>query len=46
VGAKVEDVLDWPAAIEKVTVSDVMAALHWLDHSKSVSGYLLNDEAA
>ena len=46
VGAKVQDVLDWPSAIDAVTREDVMAALHWLDHSKSVSGYLLNDEAA
>ena len=46
VGAKVQDVLDWPSAIDAVTREDVMSALHWLDHSKSVSGYLLKDEAA
>ena len=46
VGARVEDVLEWPAAIENVSASDVMAALAWLDHGKSVSGYLLKDEAA
>jgi zinc protease len=46
VGARVQDVLDWPAAIEAVSVQDVMKALDWLDHGKSVSGYLLKDEAA
>ena len=46
VGATVQNVLDWPQAIDAVTKEDVMAALRWLDHSHSVSGFLMKDEAA
>jgi zinc protease len=46
IGAQVQEVLDWPAAIDAVTAEQVLAALKWLDHSKSVSGFLLKDEAA
>jgi zinc protease len=46
VGAQLKDVLDWPATIDAVTADQVMAAMDWLDHSKSVSGFLLKDEAA
>jgi zinc protease len=46
IGAQVQEVLDWPASIDAVTAAQVLAALKWLDHSKSVSGFLLKDEAA
>jgi len=46
IGAQVQEVLDWPASIDAVTAEQVLAALKWLDHGKSVSGFLLKDEAA
>jgi zinc protease len=45
-GGSVEDVLGWSARIEAVTAQDVAKAMKWLQKRRSVTGYLLKDEAA
>ncbi len=44
-GESVEDVLSWSDRIEAVTVADVAKAMKWLDRRRSVTGYLLKEEA-
>ncbi len=47
IGGTVDQVKSWPADIEAVTAEDVRkAAAKWLDARRSVTGYLLKDEAA
>lgn len=46
-GATVEDVQKWPERIRAVTAAQVRdAARAWLDKRRSVTGYLVKDEAA
>jgi zinc protease len=42
-GLSVRQILDWPSAIERVTMADITAALHWLDRKRSVTGYLCGE---
>ncbi len=44
-GETVDDVLSWSDRIEAVTVDDVAKAMKWLDRRRSVTGYLLKEEA-
>lgn len=47
VGLTVQDVQDWPAALQAVTPEDVMAAAHKvLDRKQAVTGWLTQEEAA
>lgn len=47
VGLTVQDVQDWPAALQAVTPEDVMAAAHnVLDRKQAVTGWLTQEEAA
>ncbi len=41
VGLTIEDVEQWPARIEAVTLEDVRKAALWLDKKRSVTGFLL-----
>ena len=45
-GETVEDVLSWSSRIEAVSVEDVAKATKWLERRRSVTGFLLKDEAA
>jgi zinc protease len=46
-GSTIDDVKNWPDAIDKVTAADVKrVAAEWLQRRRAVSGYLLKDEAA
>ena len=45
-GETVEDVLSWSARIEAVTPQDVAKAIQWLERRRSVTGFLLKEEAA
>lgn len=46
VGLKVDDVIDWPRRIRAVTANQVRdAARTWLDKKRSVTGYLVKDNA-
>ena len=45
-GETVEDVLSWSARIEAVTPEDVAKAIQWLERRRSVTGFLLKEEAA
>jgi zinc protease len=45
-GETIDDVLSWSARMEAVTADEVAAAMKWLDRRRSVSGFLLKDEAA
>jgi len=42
---RLEDVAQWPERIEAVSAADVQKATHWLDKRRSVTGFLLPDEA-
>jgi zinc protease len=43
----VQDVQDWPAALQAVTPEDVMAAAHKvLDRKQAVTGWLTQEEKA
>jgi len=44
-GMSLSDVKEWPQRIEAVTVDDVQKAVRWLDKKRSVTGFLLPDEA-
>jgi zinc protease len=47
VGLTVQDVQDWPAALQAVTPEDVMAAAHKvLDRKQAVTGWLTQEEKA
>lgn len=47
IGLTVQDVQDWPAALQAVTPEDVMAAAHnVLDRKQAVTGWLTQEEAA
>lgn len=47
IGLTVQDVQDWPAALQAVTPEDVMAAAHKvLDRKHAVTGWLTQEEAA
>ena len=45
-GETVDDVLSWSARIEAVTPEDVAKAIQWLERRRSVTGFLLKEEAA
>ena len=40
-GQSVEEVLNWPQEIEKVTAADILKAARWLDKRRCVTGFLL-----
>jgi len=40
-GQTVEEVLNWPQEIEKVTAADILKAARWLDKRRCVTGFLL-----
>jgi zinc protease len=40
-GLTLDDIAKWPARIEAVTAEEVMAALHWLEKRRGVTGFLL-----
>lgn len=47
IGLTVQDVQDWPAALQAVTPEDVMVAAHKvLDRKQAVTGWLTQEEAA
>jgi zinc protease len=45
-GETVDDVLTWSDRIEAVTPEDVDRAVQWLERRRSVTGFLLKEEAA
>ena len=45
-GETVEDVLSWSSRLEAVTAEDVAKVVKWLERRRSVTGFLLKDEAA
>jgi zinc protease len=42
-GLSLEQLLDWPDAIERVTDAEIRASLRWLDKKRSVTGYLAGE---
>ena len=45
-GLALSDIASWPERIEAVSAADVAKATRWLDRRRSVTGFLLPDEAA